>query len=293
MPHQLLIAILDGIEEGSVYGLMAAGLTLVVGVLDIINIAQGALVILGAYLSYALSVYLHVNLFLGLLITVPALFGLGMLINWAVLQRLRPRDRVLMSVVATFGVALLIQGILSAVFGTNYVQLHAAYIEQSFQILGVYVPYIYFFGFLLAAGVMALLAVFLYRTRFGTSIRAFMQNRRGAELIGINGEAVTMVAFSIGVAVTAVGGMFFGAVNTFTPNSGNDLISRLLTVVILGGMGSIWGALGAAIAMLTLENLVSIFWSPAWADGSFYLVLILLLLLRPRGLAGRSLATLE
>lgn len=293
MAADILLGVVDGIEEGCVYGLMAAGLTLIVGVMDIVNIAQGVLVVLGAYLTYALSQQLHFDLFVSLLVTVPALFALGVGIQVVILRRLPEREKVLMSVVATFAIALLVQGILSAIFGTNYVQLHASYITESTSFFGLYIPFIYTYGALLAIAVMGALAAFLYRTRVGMTVRAVMQNRRGAELVGIGVERVAALTMGIGVGVTAIGGLFFGATNTFTPNSGNDLISRLLTIIVLGGMGSIWGALLAAIAMLTIEDLVSVMWSPTWATGVFYIALILVLLARPSGVLGRGLATLE
>ena len=117
MARQILEAIVDGILVGGVYALMAVGLTLIFGVLDIINIAQGILVILGAYLSYALSVHLHVDLFVGLLITVPAMFVIGVVIHAAFIRPLRGRERTSMSLLACYAVAIIIEGVLYWIFG--------------------------------------------------------------------------------------------------------------------------------------------------------------------------------
>ena len=137
---------------------------------------------------------------------------------------------------------------------------------------------------------VAAIYLILYRTRFGRSVRATMQDQMAARLIGIDVNRVAAVTFGIGVAVTAVGGMMFGAVSGgFNPNSGYDLISRLLAIIILGGLGSIGGALAAALVMTTAESLVDI-WSPDWAVVVFYLVLVLVLLFRPAGLFGRRAA---
>jgi branched-chain amino acid transport system permease protein len=127
----------------------------------------------------------------------------------------------------------------------------------------------------------------LYRTRFGRGVRAVMQDETAAQLIGIEVNRVAAITFGIGVAVTAVGGMFFGATNTFNPNSGYDLISRLLAIIVLGGLGSIGGALVASVFMLTLESVVSI-WQPSWAIVVFYGALVAVLLIRPEGLLGRK-----
>jgi len=288
MARQIYEAITDGILGGGVYALMAVGLTLIFGVLDIINIAQGILVVLGAYLSYVLSVHLHIDLFVGLLVTVPVMFVIGVAIQWLFIRPLRGRDRASMSLLACYAVALIIEGILYRVFGPNYVVLNASYVTSSVHLVGFYLPDIYLYGFALAVACVAALYLLLYRTRFGRSVRATMQNQTAARLIGIDVNRVAAVTFGIGVAVTAVGGMMFGATSGgFNPNSGYDLISRLLAIIILGGLGSIGGALAAAVFMTTAEALVDI-WSPDWAVVVFYVALVLVLTLRPSGLFGRS-----
>ena len=119
--------------------------------------------------------------------------------------------------------------------------LNAWYVNQSLHILGFYLPYIYLFGFALAVIIVAALYLLLYRTRFGQSLRATMQDRTAARLIGIDINRVAALAFGIGVGVTAVGGVAFGSTNAFNANSGYDLISRLLAIIILGG----WAASAA------------------------------------------------
>jgi branched-chain amino acid transport system permease protein len=133
------------------------------------------------------------------------------------------------------------------------------------------------------------LYLLLYRTRFGRSVRATMQNQVAAALIGIDVNRVAALAFGIGVGLTAVGGMVFGATSAFNPNSGYDLISRLLAIIILGGLGSIGGAMVAAISMTTIEALVNI-WSPTWSVVVFYAALVIVLTFRPAGLLGRRAA---
>ena len=285
---ELLQAIVDGILTGGVYALMAAGLTLIFGVMDIINIAQGVMVVLGAYLSYVLSVHLGIGLLPGLLITVPAMFVLGVVIEFCFMRRLRESDRTGTSILVTFAVAILIEGVLSAIFGVDYVQLHASYVDKSIHVLGFYLPYIYLIGFALAVLLLAALYYMLYRTQFGRAVRASLQNRTAADLVGVNVNRTRTISVGIGVAVTAVGGMVFGATNAFNPGSGYDLISRLLAIVILGGMGSIGGAMAAAIFLLVLNDVVAVAWSPTWAPLVFFAALVLVLSVRPQGLFGRS-----
>ncbi|HEX4661437.1 MAG TPA: branched-chain amino acid ABC transporter permease [Streptosporangiaceae bacterium] len=288
MTTKLVHAVINGVLGGGVYALMAVGLTLIFGVLDIINIAQGIMVVLGAYLSYALSVHLHLDLFLGLLLTVPAMFVIGVVIQWAFIRPLRGRERTSMSLLACYAVAIIIEGILYWAFGPNYITLNASYVTSSVHVFGFYLPYIYLYGFAMAVALVVALYGLLYRTKFGRSVRATMQNQTAARLIGINVNRVAALTFGIGVAVTAAGGMVFGATSGgINPNSGYDLISRLLAVIILGGLGSIGGALAASVFMLTAEAIVDI-WQPTWSVAVFYAALVVVLTFRPRGLLGRQ-----
>jgi branched-chain amino acid transport system permease protein len=285
--REIYQAIVDGILVGGVYALMAVGLTLIFGVLDIINIAQGVMVILGAYLSYELAARLHIDLFLGLLVTVPAMFVIGVVIQYAFIRPLRGRERMSMTLLVSYAVALIIEGILYETFGADDRQLSAWYVTSSVHVFGFYLPYIYLFGFALALLLVAALYALLYRTGFGRSVRATMQDETAARLVGIDTNRVAAITFGVGVAVTAAGGMVYGATNSFNPNSGYDLISRLLAIIILGGLGSIGGALAASIFMLTLESLVDI-WQPTWAIVVFYAALVIVLVIRPTGFFGRQ-----
>ncbi|HEX9358468.1 MAG TPA: branched-chain amino acid ABC transporter permease [Streptosporangiaceae bacterium] len=286
MGRELYRAIIDGILYGGVYALMAIGLTLIFGVLDIINIAQGILVVLAGYLSYALSVHLHIDLFLGLLVTIPVMFVIGVGIQVLFMRRLRGQERTSMSLLASYAVMIIIEGVLYMVFGPDYVQLNASYVNNSVRLLGFYLPYIYLYGFGLAVILVTALYLMLYRTGFGRSLRATMQDQTAARLVGIDINRVAALTFGIGVAVTAVGGMVFGATNAFNANSGYDLISRLLAIIILGGMGSIGGALVAAVFMSVTEAIVDI-WSPTWSVVVFYVALVVVLTFRPQGLFGQ------
>jgi len=283
-----LEAVIDGILTGGVYALMAAGLTLIFGVMDIINIAQGVMVILGSYLSFELSVHAGIGLLPGLLITVPVMFCLGVAIEFCFMRRLHDQDRTQMSILVTYAVAIVIEGILTAIYGVDYRQLSASYVNSSVHMLGFYLPDIYLIGFGLAVALLIGLYYMLYRTQFGRAVRASLQNRTAADLIGIDVNRVRMISVGIGVAVTAVGGMVYGATNAFNPNTGYDLISRLLAIVVLGGMGSIAGAMGAAVFILVINDVVAVWWSPTWAPLVYFVALVIVLSVRPQGLFGHA-----
>ena len=281
-------ALLSGILTGGVYALMASGLTLIFGVLEIVNIAQGILVILGAYLSYALYQYLHIDIFLGLLITMPVMFVLGLGIEWAFIRRLKQDEsRIMLSVLVMFAVALIIEGTLNLIFTPDLVTLHATYIDASWPIGGFYLPYMYVFAFILSVVLLSGLYFLVYRTQFGYSLRASMQNRTAAELIGIDVRRVSAITFAIGVALTAAGGMAYGATNLFNAASSYDLISRLLVIIVLGGLGSLSGALFASLGMLIISDLTTALWGSQWASTVFFVLLVVLLVFRPQGLFGQ------
>jgi branched-chain amino acid transport system permease protein len=279
--------VLDGILTGGFYALMGAGLTLVFGVMEIINFAQGVLVVLGAYLSYVLSTHFGIDPFLGLLVTMPVMFCVGYGVYWALIKPLKG-DRVVMSLLVMFAVATLTEGILDLIFSSNLVQIHASYINSSFQLGRLNFPTIYVYAFGLSVVILAALYAVLYRTKFGASLRAATQNTTAARLVGIDIDQVSATTLGIGVGMAAAGGMVFGATNSFNGASSYDLISRLLVIVILGGFGSIGGALVAAVLMLVIEDVVAVVWSPVWGQTTFYLVLVVVLILRPQGLFGRK-----
>jgi branched-chain amino acid transport system permease protein len=285
-PVTIFDAVLAGILTGTVYALMATGLSLIFGVLDIIDVAQAGYVILAAYLSLVLQQTFHIDLFLGLLITMPLLFLLGLAIEVVFIRPIK-RDRTQLSILVTFGIGLVIEGILGVRFGTTERELDAWYVTQGIKIGNFYVAYVYIFAFILAVALIAALFFLLYRTKFGRSVRALMQNRTAAQLIGINVERVSAITFAIGVALTAAGGMAYGATTPFNNNSWYDLITRLFAIIILGGLGSVQGALIGAILMLVFSDVTAVVWSPIWSSAVFFFALVLLLLFRPQGLFGR------
>jgi branched-chain amino acid transport system permease protein len=284
-------AVIIGLLTGGIYALMASGLSLIFGVMDIINIAQGALVVLGAYLSYALQQHFHIDLFLGLLLTLPLMFVLGVVIEVFFIRPLK-RERTMFSILVTYAVALIIEGILALIFQNNYVKLDAWYVTSALYVGNFgghpfYLPYINLFAFALSAVLLGGLYWLLYRSEFGKSLRASMQNRTAAELIGINVERVSAITFGIGIALTAAGGMAFGTLTPFNPGSSYDLISRLLVIIVLGGMGSLRGALVGSLALLVIEDVTTSVWSAEWSSTVFYMLLVVFLVFRPQGIFGQ------
>jgi branched-chain amino acid transport system permease protein len=248
-------------------------------------VGHGALVVLGAYLSFALFRSLQVDPFLSLVVTMPVMFALGVILQLVLIRPLKT-DREALSVLVTYAMALGIEGVLGYIFTTNYVQLRAWYETASFPIFGFRITWVYVFGFVLCAAVLGALFLVLYRTSFGGAVRATMLNRTAAQLIGVDVDRVSALAFGVGMATAAAGGVVFGITNTFNPGSHYDLISRLLTIIVLGGLGSLRGAVIAALIMLVTTDVAAVVISPVWASFVFFVILVAVLIVRPQGLYG-------
>ncbi|HAM25245.1 MAG TPA: branched-chain amino acid ABC transporter permease [Microbacteriaceae bacterium] len=284
--HAIIQAIILGVLTGGVYALMASGQTLIFGIMKVVNLAQGALVVLGAYLTYTLFIAFGMDPFLSILVTTPLLFVVGVAVQWTLLRPLHSDDAAQLSLLVTFAVALAVEGVLSLAYSTTLTTVQPAYANFSWTVLGYQVNMIRFFAFLLSLVMLAALYLVLQRTKFGRAVRATVQNPMSAQLLGVDSKRVAALGFGLGAATAASAGAVFGMLNSFNPGSHYDLISRLLTVVVLGGLGSIGGSVIAALVMGVASSLVSALASPVWSDFSFFVVLLLVLLLRPRGLFG-------
>ncbi|HKB94226.1 MAG TPA: branched-chain amino acid ABC transporter permease [Gaiellaceae bacterium] len=284
--HDVIQAVILGVLIGGVYALMASGLTLVFGIMKVINVAQGALVILAAYLSYALWSHLHVDPFLSIFIVMPAMFVLGVAVQLVFVRSLRGPDASELSLLVTWALALGIEGVLSVVFKTTYRVSLPSYSDTTWTVAGYQINEVRLLGFVTSAVLLVLLSVLLTRTRFGRAVRATVQNPTAAELLGVDANRVQTLSFGLGVSMAAAAGAVYGVIYPFNPGSHYDLISRLLSIVVLGGLGSLGGAVFAAVGMGIVESVVAVEISPIWAAFSFFVVLIAFLLVRPQGIFG-------
>jgi branched-chain amino acid transport system permease protein len=164
--------------------------------------------------------------------------------------------------------------------------INTSYANASWTILGYQITTVRLWAFLLSLAVLGLLFLLLNRTRFGRAVRAVVQNPESARLLGVEAQRVSAVGFGIGAATAAAAGSVYGLVYPFNPGSHYDLISRLLSIVVLGGMGSVGGAVIAAVIVSTSSAIVASTVSPAWSEMTFFVILILVLLVRPQGLFG-------
>jgi branched-chain amino acid transport system permease protein len=277
-----------GILIGGIYALMASGLTLIFGVLRIINIAQGAFLILVATFTWWLWRTIGIDPILASVITTPLMFGLGWVLYRFVVSRIRGQAPS-MSVLLTFGLALVVEGVLNVVAGNKFRSATPSYFEESFRVGSLLLPKAQVYGFLAAIVVLGALYLILTRTWTGRAIRATSQNPSAAALVGIGATSTAALAFALGSASAGVGGSILSVLYPFFPASHYDWISRLLGIVVLGGMGSLPGALTGALILGLAETLTATYGSLQWSTLVFYLVIMAVLLVRPQGLFGARL----
>ena len=285
---QFVQTIILGLLIGGVYALLAAGLTLIFGVMDVINVAQGALLILAAFFAWTLWSDLGIDPLLGVLVTTPAMFGLGWVMYMTTVRFLSGKPAS-MSVLLTFALALVIEGVMGMIWSTTYHAATPSYFAQSFRLGDFYFPKAQVFGCLIAIGVLSCLYVMLRWTWLGRAIRAVSENVSSALLVGVNPKKVAALTFAIGVATTGAGGSITAVLYPFLPGSHYQWISRLLGIIVLGGMGSLPGAVIGALALGVAETTTATYISPRWATMVPYAVIMVVLLARPQGIMGAKL----
>ncbi|WP_211261322.1 branched-chain amino acid ABC transporter permease [Pseudonocardia acaciae] len=281
-------AVVLGLLIGSTYALAGAGLSLIYGVMQVINFAHGALLILAAFLTYSVWDRTGLDPLVALVVTTPLMFGLGWLLYATVIRPVRA-DYVGAAILLPFGLGLLIEAGMGFAWGNNARSIRPAYADESFHLGPLFVPFVQAVGLVLALVLLTALVAFLRRTWTGRAIRASAANPQGAALVGINVGAIASVAFATGVAATAAGGSIIGVLYPFVPGSGTAWLARLLAIVVLGGMGNLAGTVLAGLALGVAESLTSHYIGVDWTTSVPYLAVFAVLLLRPQGLLGTRL----
>jgi branched-chain amino acid transport system permease protein len=284
--HALIQGVIFGVLTAGVYALMASGQTLIFGVMKVINLAQGAMVILGAYFAYQLFTSFGIDPFLAIPVTTVVMFGIGVAAQLLFIRPLKSEDRAELSLLVTFAIALLIEGSIDVIWSANRRSIGTSYANDSWSVLGYRVTAVGLFAFLLSLVMLVVLYVVLNRTRLGRAVRATVQNPESATLLGVDADRVSAIGFGLGTATGAAAGAVYGLVYSFNANSHYDLISLLLSIIVLGGLGSIGGAIVGALIVSTSSAVVASTISPIWSSMTFFVILLLVLLVRPQGLFG-------
>ena len=282
----LLQVIAFGLLMGGVYALLASGVTLIFGVLDVVNVAQGSFLVFSALFTWQIWDILGLEP----LLLVPVM-GLVMgLIGWAMYRglviRVIPQGPG-MTVLLMFGVAIAMEGILNIVFGNKFKSVTPPYFTDSWVVGGIVLPYPQLISGVLAIVILGAIYIYLRRSWAGRALRASAQNKDGAALVGISATRSSALAFAIGAMTAGVGGVLLAIMYPIYPATQYDWIARLLGIIVLGGMGSIPGAIIASLFLGVSESIAQAY-IPQWSSAFFYGAILLILLVLPHGIMGEK-----
>jgi branched-chain amino acid transport system permease protein len=283
----LLQSVLSGVLIGGVYALVGIGLTLIFGVMRVINFAQGDLVMVGMYCTFWIFVLLGIDPFLSVVITMPALFLLGALLQRTLINRVLnalPQNQILL----TIGIGLVLSNVAMLVFTSDYRILSTSYSSSSVKVVGIFLSTPLLYCFLITAVITAVLYWFLVKTDMGHAIRATAQDRDAAQLMGVNVRHMGVLAFGLGSALAGAAGALVAPTYYIYPQVGSIFTLKAFVVVVLGGMGSIIGATLGGVLIGVAESVSGTYIGSGWKDLCVYVIFLLVLLLKPSGLLGKS-----
>ena len=282
----MITPILMGILLGGLYALIALGLSVVFGVMRLINLAHGDLVILGSYMAYALMSHLGLDPIVGLIIGIPIMGVLGFGIQKYLMGRAFGISAEAPLIIA-FGISLVIQNANQIAWTPLSRGLTTSYSLMSFHIGQLQFPLSYLLDFIAGIMVMVTLREFLTRTYLGRAITAASQDKRAAQLMGINTNRIYGYAFAIAMVSAAVAGAFLGMTFPFTPTSGTSFLTIAFGTVIIGGLGSMLGTFIGGIILGIVQTIGGYFFGAATQMLIVYIIVLFILAIRPQGLFGR------
>lgn len=284
---QLPQNLVSGLLLGGMYALIGVGLALVYGVMDIVNMAHGAFLMVGMYTTYVLVNSLGIDPYLGILISAPVLFLLGMLIQRLVIHRVATASH-MNQILLTVGLSMVLVNAAQLIFTADYRQIRTSYTETVIRLGGVSMNLAYLISFGLAVAITIGLYLYLMRSEFGRALRATSQDVHAAQLMGINVRNVQMTAFGLGMALAGAAGALLTPVYYLYPTVGDNFGLKAFTMVVLGGMGSVVGAALGGVTLALAESLGQVLVGHELKDAIGFVVFVLVLLFKPAGLFGRA-----
>lgn len=280
--------LLNGLFAASLYCLVALGLTLILGVMDIADFAQGATYMLGAFVAFFTVTELGLDFHWALLLAVLGAIALGIANNHFIYQPVMRRSA--NTLIAALGVLLIVQNVAVMVFGSDFQTYSPPFGTNVVEIGAGVIPVYKLTVIGIAVGAVPLVWVFLSKTATGKAIRAMSQNKEGATIVGIGAREVSLITFALGSALVGLAGALASPVYAFDAFFGADAIVKAFTIVIVGGMGSIAGVLVGVAIIGFGENLVSGYISTEYSTLVTFVLLIAVLFLRPQGIFGKRCA---
>ncbi|WP_066710433.1 branched-chain amino acid ABC transporter permease [Curvibacter delicatus] len=277
---------INGLSIGVAVVLMALGLTIIFGLLDVINMAHGEFYAIGAYVAVAI-LGLGLSFWWALLLTPVLMAALGYVTERGLIQRVfHSKDRHTLTLLLTFGVAVVLEDVLKIIFGANPLRIESP-ISGGTEMLGLFFPN--YRLFVMGMGGLVIVAVWLlvFRTSLGAMVRAAAFDRYMSASLGVPVSRVYAGTFAFGVALAGVSGVLLAPIYSVFPTMGRDFVLIAFSVVIIGGMGSIKGAVLAGLLLTQIQSISSLFISPVWNDPLLFGIMVLVLMWRPQGLFGK------
>lgn len=289
--EQLAQSLVYGILVGSVYGIAAVGLSLVFGVMHVLNVAYGELLMLGGYISFFAFAALSIDPFLSLPLAALGLFAGGLLIYLLMFRgivRTDPEHRINTSMLVAFGLGLILRTAATSWFTADERGITTSYSSVSWQVGPVVIPMTRLLGFVVGVLVALAISHFLNHTRTGRAIRATTENWRAASLMGIDVKKMYALAFPLGAALAGIAGTLVTVGYSVSPNIGLEWTLKALIVVVLAGMGSVMGTVAAGLLLGVAENVGALAIGGTYREAISLLLFIVVLLIRPQGLFGKG-----
>ena len=279
--------VVSGVLLGGLYALMALGLALVWGVLNIVNLSHGALIMLGAYTSYFLFTVWHIDPFVTLPITAVVLFIVGYVIERGILNFVI-RGPMFNTLLITFGIEVILTYLAQLWFSADFRAINPGYAGANFAVAGITIPTVQVLVFAIALGLTIAMWLFLLHTRIGRGIRASAQNLVAARLYGVDPKRIYALTFGLGAALAGVTGGLYGTVSQINPYIGGPLTAKSFAIAILGGLENPLGVIVGGLVLGIVESLTALYFGSTYRDVASFGVLLLVLILRPSGLLGRT-----
>jgi len=284
----LINAMVSGILIGAFYAAVTAGVSLSFGILDIVNIAHPAFIILGSYIAYIFNATFGLDPIVTAILAMPAFYVLGAAIYQVYYVSFEKRGQEsLRGLAFFFGIMFITEVSLVLYFGVDYRYVDAPYIGPAWHFAMIDVPFRMLVPFLVSLLLMAVLQLFLTRSFIGRAIMAVAQDQLALRLMGVDPIRIKRIAFGISIATASLAGAFLVIIQPVEPSVGREYIGRVFAICVLGGMGSLPGTFIAAMLIGIVESLTSTFYGPSWAPAVSFGFLLLTLAVRPAGLLGR------
>jgi branched-chain amino acid transport system permease protein len=275
-----------GLLEGGLLALVAVGFSLVWGVMNIVNLAHGAFVVVGAYIAWKLNTAMGLDPYLGMLVAAAAMFAAGYAVQRLLINQV-VNAPIWMTLLLTFGLDLLIVNGLILLFTADFRAISTGIGSDSLALGDVRIPYERLVGFGVAVAVTVLLVWFMNSTRTGLAIRTTGMDRGAARLMGVSVRHVYALTFGISAGLAAMAGAILGTINTFSPASAPEFTLQSFVIAVLGGLGNMWGALAGGVMLGLVQAWGGQYLSGTLVNAIAFGVLVLVLIVRPAGLIGR------